>query len=56
MGGGNRVHRTARPPRSLPTVGMTSYFCVIFLSRGAAPSLAQETVDDPCPRVRLTPR
>jgi hypothetical protein len=35
MGGAKHVHRTARPPRSLPTVGMTAYFCVIFLSRGA---------------------
>jgi hypothetical protein len=40
MGGAKHEHRTARPPRSLPTVGMTGYFFVIFLqSRRRAQSL-----------------
>jgi hypothetical protein len=37
MGGAMHVHRTARPPRSLPTVGMTGYFCVIFLVAAQRP-------------------
>jgi hypothetical protein len=42
MGGAKHVHRTARPPRSLPPVGMTGYSCVVFLSRGGPPYLAQD--------------
>jgi hypothetical protein len=42
MGGAKHVHRTARPPRSLPTVGMTRLLLVITLSRGASPSLARD--------------